>query len=364
MSILSRLISLGMLVTYAGLCFASSAEATSGDVTYNRGQILSVSRVQGSPDVDRVKLLTGNRSGATISATTSGLTSTLDVVPPAFKPGDVVIVSEGIGGDGLTAYTVIDHFRLFSVAWIFGIVIILAIIFAGRRGIGSLAGLVMSVAILALYIIPQALKTGNPYPPTLLGGALIAILGIYTAHGISRRTSLALISSYMTLILAIGMSFGIVGLLHLDGISTENTYYLRQLLPGLNIQGLLVCGMIISMIGVLDDITVGQATAVEELLHANRALSPRQLYTSALKIGREHIASLINTLVLAYVGSSLLFIAYLSTVSPYPWWITINSSLVMEETARSLVGSITLILAVPLTTLIASRYITTKSLKE
>jgi uncharacterized membrane protein len=335
---------------------ASTGIAAGSNASFIEGRVMSVSQAPGSADVDQIKLLNGSQSGQIVSATVSGLTNTIDVAPPAYKPGNIVIVQRS-SGESQVSYTVIDHYRLPSAGWIFIVIMILAVIFAGWRGLGSLLGLGLSVTVLAAYVIPQALRTGNPYPPTIIGVVLVAGIGMYVAHGFSRRTSLALLASYLTLALAIGLSIGIVALLHLNGVSSENIYYLAQLKPGLDIPGLLACGMIISMIGILDDITVGQATAVEELQAANHALTPLELYKRAGKIGREHIASMINTLVLAFVGTSILFISYIVTVSQYPLWITLNSSPVMEEVARSLVGSITLILAVPLSSLLASRFL-------
>jgi uncharacterized membrane protein len=177
------------------------------------------------------------------------------------------------------------------------------------------------------------------------------------AHGLSKRTGLALVSTIITMITAVVLAFIVVYGMHLSGITDENILYLSQVMPGLNISGLLLCGMLISLIGILDDITVGQAATVEELYKANPKFSARDVYASGLKIGREHIASLINTLVLVFVGSSFLFITYLSALSAYPWYVNLNSAIVMQEIARALVGSVALILAVPITTALAARFL-------
>jgi len=133
---------------------------------------------------------------------------------------------------------------------------------------------------------------------------------------------------------------------------------LHQQLPALDIQGVLLAGITIGVLGVLDDISIGQAAAVDELRKANKKLSWQELYWRGIRVGREHIASLINTLVLAYAGGSFVFIAYVVAVLNLPLWLTLNSELVMEEIVRSLVGSLALILAVPIATL-ASAYLLT-----
>ena len=235
------------------------------------------------------------------------------------------------------------------------LVILLAIIFAGWRGLGSLAGLLLSLVVIGTFVIPQILGGRNPYLVTAIGILVISLFGIFIAHGFNKRTAVALLSTYITLLLAIGLSALVVHGLHLSGVAGEDLFYLSQKAPTLNIQGVLLCGMILSVVGILDDITVGQATAVEELHRANADLNTRQLYQSGAKIGREHIASLVNTLVLAYVGTSFLFIVYVSATSQYPLLVNLNSEIVMEEIARSLVGSIVLIVAVPISTLLAAR---------
>ncbi len=294
---------------------AEEITPTGAAVSYERGRIASIQKSEGTADVARVVLLSGPNRGATVEATTSGLAGSLDVLPPPYEPGDTVVLSIGEDPLGGTAYAIVDHYRIPLVGWIFAGILVLAIFFAGWRGVGALLGLVLSVVVLAGFVIPRALATGNPYPPTAVGVLVISFVGIYVAHGFSRRTTLALISTYVTLLLAVGLSLLIVSWLDLGGASSDETFYLQQKLPGLNIPGLLICGMIISTIGILDDVTVGQAATVEELARVNPEMSAGALYASGLRIGREHIASLINTLVLAYVGTSLVFVAYVKTGS-------------------------------------------------
>jgi uncharacterized membrane protein len=268
--------------------------------------------------------------------------------------GDSVIVSKPqIPGQNAT-YSLIDHYRLPQAALWLSVAVVLGIIFAGWRGLGSIIGLFISLGVLGGFVVPQILHGSNPYSVMIAASFMIATLGIYAAHGISKRTTIALVGIYLTLILVLGLSTLALQLAHLNGISSEDISYLHQQLPNLNIRGLLFGGIILGVVGVLDDIAVGQAATVDELRRANPKLTWRELYRRALRIGREHIASLINTLVLAYAGSAMIYIFYVSAAQNLPLWLVLNSELMMEEIIRSLIGSIALILAVPLTTLLAA----------
>jgi len=327
---------------------------------YDNAVVTKVHHAQGQTDTVTIVLKSGPDHGKTAEATIGALTTSVDITPPSYKPGDKVIVNHGAVIAGEPSYVIIDQFRLPLAAWLLALVIALAIVFAGWRGIGSVAGLLLSLFIVGKFVIPAVLSGHNPYVVTGLGIVVISLLGIFLAHGFKKRTALALAGTYITLLVAVGFSFLVVSGLHLTGISNEDIFYLGNKLPGLPIHGLLLCGMLLSIVGILDDMTVGQATSVEELHKANPSLGFRELYSRSLMIGREHIASLINTLILAFVGTSFLYIIYISATTPYPLLVNLNSEQVMEEIARSLVGSVALILAVPITTLLAARFLRTE----
>lgn len=345
-----------LLVVLAFLFMPSHAHKDGVD--YWRAEVVSTKgHEQGQREV---RLLGGPQSSKTAQATVGSLVGSLDLSPPSYVPGDKVLVSatDNTGGVG---YAIIDYYRMPAAIWLFVLVLILAVIFAGWRGLGALVGLVLSVVVLVQFLIPQILQGSAPYLVTAIGIMIISLPGIYIAHGISRRTSVALVSTYITLLVAVGLSIVAVKITQLSGVSTENIWFLSQTMPELNIRGLLLCGLLISLVGILDDITVGQSAAIYELKQANPKLTTRELYRRGLRIGREHIASLINTLVLVYVGASLLFIVYLSVAFPYPLLVMLNSEMIMEEIVRALVGSASLILAVPITTFLAAWYVSSHS---
>lgn len=337
----------------------STALAADSSQVYYLGKVVTASR-----DNLTIQLINGPSKGSQVQAQTTSLNSYSDITLPAYRAGNTVVVAVSqIPGSSKT-YSVIDHYRFPAIGFLLVAVIILAILLATWRGIGSVIGLGISLVIIGGFVVPQILHGHDPVTVALIGSLGIATFGIFFAHGFSRRTLLALISTYLTLVIATVLSIAAVHATHLNGIATEDVAYLHQQLPNLNISGLLLGGIMIGVLGVLDDITVGQAAAVDELHKANAKLGWRELYRRALGVGKEHIASLINTLILAYAGSSFIFIVYITAVQGLPLWLTLNSELVAEEIVRSLVGSFALILAVPLATVLAAYFVPRPSLRS
>jgi uncharacterized membrane protein len=181
---------------------------------------------------------------------------------------------------------------------------------------------------------------------------------IYLAHGVSQQTTIAIISTFVSLIITIVISILFVDLIKLSGTGSEDIYSLVQGFKGtINFQGLLLGGIIIGTLGVLDDVTTTQTTTMYTLAEANPAYTVSTLFKHGMKIGREHITSLVNTLVLAYAGASIGVFIYLflgMKQGTAPLWVMLNSEFIVEEIVRTLSGSIGLVLAVPITTLLAS----------
>ena len=349
------LIGLSALLLVATAAMFMPAQAHREGVDYWQATV--VSSDSAAHGQRTVKFLSGPLRGETAPAGVGSMISSLDITPPTYTTGDSVLVSSAGSASGSPVYTIIDYYRIPAAVWLFVVVIIVAVVFAGWRGLGALAGLVFSVVVLAGFVVPQILHGNTPYLVTAIGIMVISLPGIYLAHGVSRRTSLALLSTYASLLVAVALSFGAVYLTGLSGISSEDIWLLSNTMPDLNIRGLLLCGLLISLVGILDDITVGQTAAIYELHRANPKLPVPELYRRGLKIGREHIASLINTLVLVYVGASFVFIVYLAVMLPFPLLVVLNSEFMMEEIVRGLVGSAALVLAVPIATFIAARFV-------
>lgn len=273
-----------------------------------------------------------------------------------YSTGDRVIVAKPPATPGAMKdiYYITDRYRMPRVAALIILFFVLAIVFGRSRGITSIVGMLFSVLIIFYYIIPRITHGSDPFTTCITGSIIIIFVSLYLSHGFNRRTTLALVSTLIALSAAVGIDLAFVHFAHLIGNGTEEAFYLQFDNFSVDLQGLLLGGIIIGVLGVLDDVTTGQAAAVEEIHDANPELGFSTLYAKGISVGREHIASLVNTLVLAYVGASFPLLLLYSTQRLQPLWVTLNSSFIAEEIVRTLVGSSVLVLAVPLTTLLAA----------
>ncbi|MBP6882387.1 MAG: YibE/F family protein [Candidatus Levybacteria bacterium] len=270
---------------------------------------------------------------------------------------DTVILSKLLSNNKST-YTISDIYRIPSLLFIASLFFILVILMTGKKGLGSLLGLIISLIVIAGFIVPQILKGADPLTISVIGSIIIMITTIYLAHGYNQRTTIAVIATAISLFLTGVIAIIAVKLSSLSGLGSEDAYNLMlgSQIP-INLHGLLLGGIIIGSLGVLDDTTTTQSTTVAELSDANPSYSMKELYRRGMIVGREHIASLVNTLVLAYAGAGIaifIFIVMSLQSQQYPWWVIFNSELLAEEIVRTIAGSIGLVLAVPITTLLAA----------
>jgi|SRR5579872_418250 len=301
-----------------------------------------------------LKFLNGSLKGQQLTITNSAIEG-ISSNPQVQKGQYVVVGKNPVTGDG--AYTILDVYRIYILAALAGLFIFLVILFGRWRGLSSLAALIFSIGLLAFFVIPEILKGHSPLTITIIAAIFIACVSLFLAHGFNKRTLYAFAAMIITLMIALGLSVYFVNLAKLTGLGTEDAQYL--VVGGVSaghLQGLLLSGIIIGALGVLEDITTGQSAVVDELKKANPALKFKELSSSALSVGREHIASLVHTLVLAYAGSSLLIFLLFAINKSQPLWVLFNSQYVGEELVRALIGSIALVLAVPIATFIAAYF--------
>lgn len=272
----------------------------------------------------------------------------------SIAPGDaVVLVKESDAG--ADQYFIADAYRLPGVWGILIAFLVAAIALGGRRGVGALLGLAVSIAVIAFYIVPTIARGGNPFATSIVGAAVILFVSLFLAHGFRRRTVAAFLGTLISLGIAVGLSALFVALTKLGGTGSEEALMAQtDLALALNLKGLLLGGIIIGALGVLDDATASQAAAVDEIGRADPTLGARELFRRGLSVGREHIAALVNTLALAYAGAALPLFLLFAASREVPWWVALNSEFVVEEIVRTLVGSTALLLAVPITTAIAA----------
>ncbi len=307
----------------------------------------------------QVKLLSGDEKGTTVTLDHGG--EYIIKGQQKVRKGERVVVASAENG-GKQEYFIIDQYRLPALLWIFLAFVALAVYFGGKRGITSLIGLVISIFILGKYIVPNIVSGTNPFLVGLVGAVIIALIALYVAHGFNKRTTIALASTLITIGLAALLSIAFVTFAKLFGTGSEDALYAQTgMLQNLDLRGLLLAGILIGTLGVLDDVTTGQTAAVEEIQKANGTLSMRELYARGLSVGREHIASLVNTLALAYAGASLPLFLLFATNQTQPLWVIGNSEAIADEVVRTLVGSSALILAVPIATILAAYFFRAQS---
>lgn len=271
-----------------------------------------------------------------------------------YKPGDKIVVSITKNFDGQNMYTITDYVRRDILYWLAGIFLLLVIVIGGKKGFASIIGLAFSFIIIFTFILPKILSGNSPVVIAIIGSLIILPINFYLSHGINKKTTVALISTFLALCFTGFLSSYFVGISHLTGYASDEVTFLQVAKQGaLNVQGLLLAGIIIGVLGILDDVTVSQSSVVFELKKANPSLKLRELYSKAMNVGKDHIASVVNTLVLVYAGASLpLLLLFIN--NPIPYEQVINYEIISEEIVRILVASIGLILCIPLTTLIAS----------
>lgn len=272
---------------------------------------------------------------------------------PDLKEGDTVFLSATSVEDGTVDYQYADRDRRMIIV-LLGLGFAAAVVGLGRmRGVAALAGLVLSVAVLLWFILPAILQGEDAVLVALVGGGAIALISLYLAHGYNPLTHVAALGAFSALVLTTALSRLVVVAAEFSGIANEEAFFLLSI-PDLDLGGLLLAGIVLGAIGALDDVTVTQASAVWEVHGANPSLDTSDLYAAGLRVGRDHIVSTVNTLLLAYAGASLPLLI-LFTLSGQALGFVASSEIVAVEIVRTLVGSIGLVAAVPMTTWLSSR---------
>jgi uncharacterized membrane protein len=268
-------------------------------------------------------------------------------------PGDKILVSISRTPDNVVNAYFADYVRTTPILWLALIFAVAIVVISQWKGVRALISMAFSLYIIIGYIIPQILMGNDPLRVSIIGSILLLGITLYLTYGWTLKTHAAVLSMVVVLLLTGALSGLFVVFAKLNGSGDENVMFLMQLMETpINLRGLLLGGMIIGALGVLDDLVTTQASAVFELHHANPSLGFRRLYNAAMRIGQDHVAATVNTLVLAYAGASLPMLLMFS-LGRGDYGYLINFSFVAEEIVRTLVGSLGLIAAVPITTTIA-----------
>ncbi|MFE2512350.1 YibE/F family protein [Streptomyces naganishii] len=273
--------------------------------------------------------------------------------PRQLHQGQKVVVAYEPSAPRDLQYSVADVDRRLPVALLAGIFALAVVVVGRMRGVMALIALAISFLVLSLFVLPAILQGSNPLLVAVVGSSAIMLIALYMCHGLSARTSVAVLGTLISLVLIGVLGSLFIGWAALTGNTDDSTGLIHGLYPSIDMSGLLLAGVIIGSLGVLDDVTVTQTSAVWELHEANPAMGWRGLYRAGIRIGRDHIASVVNTLVLAYAGAALPLLLLFSIARSGVATVA-NSELVAEEIVRTLVGSIGLVASVPVTTALAA----------
>lgn len=277
------------------------------------------------------------------------LNLTIGTPAPELAVGDPVV----LGYEETTDfYFYADRDRGSALVWLALLFVVVVIGLGRKRGVLALVSMAITVAVLIGFIAPSVLDGNDPVLVSVVAGSVIAFVGLYLTHGFNPTTTVALAGTLLALVLTLAVSAVFFWLAGFSGLATEEGLTL-PLVSDVNLSSLLLGGAILGALGALDDVTVTQVATVAELRHRNRSLTIAELVASGIRVGREHIASTINTLLLAYAGASMPLLLLLAA-SDQSLATTANSEAVAVEIVRTLCGSIGLVSAVPITTIMAA----------
>lgn len=271
---------------------------------------------------------------------------------PQFEVDDNVILDYQPLAPEEFRYSFLDRQRR-PVLLMLGILFAVIVIALGRvRGLAALAGLAASVVVLLQFVIPAILDGRSPVLVAVIGSSIIAFVALYVAHGFTRMTTVALLGTLAALSLTSLLSWIVVAAARFSGFATEESFILA-FSGTIDISGLVLAGIVLGAVGAIDDVTVTQASAVFEVHRVRPDLPRKDLIASGLRVGRDHVASTVNTLLLAYAGAAMPLLLFF-VLANQSLGTVLNSELVAIEAIRTLVGSIGLVSAVPLTTWLAA----------
>jgi len=270
-----------------------------------------------------------------------------------FSPGEQIVLVKMENGE----FSIIENYRLSGIFWILIIFLLTVVAIVGFSGLGSVFGLFLGIFVVIFGIIPGILHGTNAIFLSVLSAIFITPISMILAHKARFPTFVAILSTFLTILLAIFFAIFAVKICKLFGLGDESAQFLQMENFSIEkLRGILFVGILLGTLGVLDDITAAQTFTVFKIYKTNPKQNFCQVFKSSFSIGREHINSMINTLAMAYFGASLpLFIIF--SRSQMPFWVILNSEIVAEEIVRIIAGSFALILAVPISTFLATVFV-------
>jgi uncharacterized membrane protein len=267
--------------------------------------------------------------------------------------GDEILVTWYTVDDGDVAFAFYDYQRGDAMIWLLALFVVAVLLLGRWRGVGAIGGLAFSLLVIVMFTLPAILDGTNALVVALVTASAIAFAALFLAHGVGLATAVALVSTFASLAITAVLAWMFVGATELTGLTGETSVMLGGLADGIDARGILLAGIVIGALGVLDDVTVTQVSAVWELKRVDPELTTAELVRPALRIGRDHISSTVNTLFLAYAGAALPLLLFFTEAGQSVRGV-VTRELVATEVVRALVGSIGLVAAVPISTWLAA----------
>lgn len=347
-----------LLFLFITLVSSTKAQASSEQKTY-QAVVAEILEKNNSPELEIGEMFQKLELTITSKGELEQSKITLENIDPRleYQVGDRLMVYAASEEQFLIA----DQVRIDSLLWLFLLFMALVLLISKWRGLGSLLGMAVSFGVIIWFILPKIAAGANPILIAILGSLIIIPATFYPSHGFNRKTNVAVLSTVLALLATGFLASFFITFAKLSGLSSEEAGFLQAMYPDLfNMRGLLMAGVIIGVLGVLDDVTVSQAAIVAQLRKANPNLGAAELYKRAMQVGHDHISSVVNTLILVYTGASLPLLLLFNDAAR-PFAEIVNYEPIAEEIIRTLVGSIGLILAVPISTLLASLFVDEKN---
>lgn len=275
-----------------------------------------------------------------------------DLMAKTLHTGSTVIVSRTDYG-GNTVYQIVDVYRMWPLLVLFLVFAALVVWVARGQGVLAFVGMLLSFGVILQLVVPQILSGTNAIVVALLASVLMLPLIFYLGHGFHMKTTVAIISTFITLVVTSILGYIMVHAASLTGLTDEHVYFIQGISDNpFAIRDLLFAGFVIGALGILDDVSISQTSITYELHDTNPKLSSSELFSRSMRVGRDHVSSLVNTLVLVYAGAALpLFLLFQQQQTRMD--IALSSELIATEIVRTLVVSIGVVASVPITTALA-----------
>lgn len=291
-----------------------------------------------------IAITSGDNSGKNTLIKTDGF---------KLEVGQQIYLTETKGANGSPTYAFADYGRSSALLWWLLGTLAVVLVVATKRGFLACLGLAVTFAAVAGFLLPALVQGESPIFLALTCGSAILFITLFLVHGVSWKTASALSGTLIAVGLAAVASQWAISSLHLQGLGNEDNLLIQLYLPHVSVVGLMLCGFIIGALGVLNDVTIAQASTVQELYESNPNSSVFEVFRAGMRVGQDHIASMVYTLVLSYTGAALPMMLLLH-VAGRPFLDTITGDLMATELMRSGVGAMALVCAVPITTAIAA----------